>query len=124
MIDKNYFLERMNAGESLDDIGKSVADMMNEAKAEYDAQKESLLHQIEQEEQRREELDRFKSEYLSPHRFEKKHNVAVEDEQWELLDLIVRRVGDRKSIATSYLNSIIAAHLREVLPKVKEWMKL
>ena len=38
MIDKNYFLERMNAGESLDDIGKSVADMMNEAKAEYDAQ--------------------------------------------------------------------------------------
>ena len=28
----------MNAGESLDDIGKSVADMMNEAKAEYDAQ--------------------------------------------------------------------------------------
>ena len=38
MIDKNYFLERMNAGESLDDIGKSVADMMNEAKAAYDAQ--------------------------------------------------------------------------------------
>lgn len=38
MFDKNYFLERMNAGESLDDIGKSVADMMNEAKAEYDAQ--------------------------------------------------------------------------------------
>lgn len=74
--------------------------------------------------QRREELDRFKSEYLSPHRFEKKHNVAVEDEQWELLDLIVRRVGDRKSNATSYLNSIIAAHLREVLPKLKEWMKL
>ena len=52
------------------------------------------------------------------------HNVAIEDEQWEQLDLIVRRVGDRKSNATSYLNSIIAAHLRKVLPKVKEWMKL
>ncbi len=74
--------------------------------------------------QRREELDNFKSEYLLPHRFEKKHNVAIEDEQWEQLDLIVRRVGDRKSNATSYLNSIITAHLREVLPKVKEWMKL
>lgn len=74
--------------------------------------------------QRREELDSFKSEYLLPHKFEKKHNVAIEDEQWEQLDLIVRRVGDRKSNATSYLNSIIAAHLREVLPKVKEWMKL
>lgn len=74
--------------------------------------------------QRREELDRFKSEYLSPHKFDKKHNVAIEDEQWEQLDLIVRRVGDRKSNATSYLNSIIAAHLREVLPKVKEWTRL
>ena len=74
--------------------------------------------------QRREELDSFKSKYLLPHKFEKKHNVAIEDEQWEQLDLIVRRVGDRKSNATSYLNSIIAAHLREVLPKVKEWMKL
>lgn len=74
--------------------------------------------------QRREELDNFKSEYLVPHKFEKKHNVAIEDDQWELLDLVVRRVGDRKANATSYLNAIIAAHLREVLPKVKEWMKL
>ena len=38
MIDKNYFLDRMNAGESLEDIGKSVADMMNAAKEAYDAQ--------------------------------------------------------------------------------------
>ena len=74
--------------------------------------------------QRREELDNFKSEYLVPHKFEKKHNVAIEDDQWELLDLVVRRVGDRKANATSYLNAIIAAHLREVLPKVKEWVKL
>lgn len=74
--------------------------------------------------QRREELDNFKSEYLVPHKFEKKHNVAIEDDQWELLDLVVRRVGDRKANATSYLNAIIAAHLREVLPKMKEWVKL
>lgn len=74
--------------------------------------------------QRREELESFKSEYLVPHKFEKKHNVAIEDDQWELLDLVVRRVGDRKANATSYLNAIIAAHLREVLPKMKEWVKL
>lgn len=74
--------------------------------------------------QRREELESFKSEYLVPHKFEKKHNVAIEDDQWELLDLVVRRVGDRKANATSYLNAIIAAHLREVLLKVKEWVKL
>ena len=74
--------------------------------------------------QRREELDHFKTEYLTPHKFEKKHNVAIEDEQWEQLDLIVRRIGDRKANATSYLYEIIAAHLREILPKTKEWVKL
>lgn len=74
--------------------------------------------------QRRDELDRFKTEYLTPHKFDKKHNVAIEDEQWEQLDLIVRRIGDRKANATSYLYEIIAAHLREVLPKTKEWVKL
>lgn len=74
--------------------------------------------------QRREELDHFKTEYLTPHKFEKKHNVAIEDEQWEQLDLIVRRIGDRKANATSYLYEIIAAHLREFLPKTKEWVKL
>ena len=50
MFDKNYFLERMNAGESLDDIGKSVADMMNAAKAEYEAQ-EALRVKIQKEEE-------------------------------------------------------------------------
>lgn len=74
--------------------------------------------------QRREELDHFKTEYLTPHKFEKKHNVAIEDKQWEQLDLIVRRIGDRKANATSYLYEIIAAHLREFLPKTKEWVKL
>ena len=73
---------------------------------------------------RREELDRFKSEYLIPHKFEQKHNVAIEEEQWEQLDLIVRRIGDRKANTTSYLYEIIAAHLCEVLPKTKEWVRL
>ena len=50
MFDKNYFLERMNAGESLDDIGKSVADMMNAAKAEYEAQ-EALRAKVQKEEE-------------------------------------------------------------------------
>lgn len=37
-------------------------------KAEYDAQKESLLHQIEQEEQRREELEEYKK-YVQTKKF-------------------------------------------------------
>ncbi len=40
-IDKNYFLSRLNKGEDIDDIGQSVADMMNEAVAEYEAVQEA-----------------------------------------------------------------------------------
>lgn len=39
VIDKNYFLNRMRNGESIDQIGESVADMMNEAVETYEAEK-------------------------------------------------------------------------------------
>lgn len=57
MFDKNYFLERMNAGESLDDIGRKISDMMNEAKAEYEIQAA-----IREKAQKEEELKKLKLE--------------------------------------------------------------
>ena len=38
MINKEYFLERLRAGEEMGDIGQSIADMMNEAQEAYDAE--------------------------------------------------------------------------------------
>lgn len=38
MINKEYFLERLRAGEEMSDIGQSIADMMNEAQEAYDAE--------------------------------------------------------------------------------------
>ena len=38
MFDKNYFLTRMRNGESIDQIGQSIADMMNEAVDAYEAE--------------------------------------------------------------------------------------
>ena len=38
MFDKNYFLTRMRNGESIDTIGQSIADMMNEAVNAYEAE--------------------------------------------------------------------------------------
>ena len=40
IIDKNYFLNKLNEGESIDSIGQSIADMMNAAVQEYETQKE------------------------------------------------------------------------------------
>lgn len=39
VIDKNYFLNRMRNGESIDQIGENVADMMNEAVEAYEAER-------------------------------------------------------------------------------------
>ena len=36
-IDKIYFLNLLNAGENIEDIGNHIAELMNEAKAEYEA---------------------------------------------------------------------------------------
>ena len=38
MINKEYFLERLRAGEEMSDIGQSIADLMNEAQEAYDAE--------------------------------------------------------------------------------------
>lgn len=38
MFDKNYFLTRMRNGESIDEIGQSIADMMNDAVDAYEAE--------------------------------------------------------------------------------------
>ena len=38
MFDKNYFLTRMRNGESIDEIGHSIADMMNDAVDAYEAE--------------------------------------------------------------------------------------
>lgn len=38
-IDKNYFLSKLNEGESIDSIGQAIADMMNAAVQEYETEK-------------------------------------------------------------------------------------
>lgn len=40
-IDKNYFLDRLAAGENIDDIGQDVANMMNEALEAHRAAEEA-----------------------------------------------------------------------------------
>lgn len=51
MIDKNYFLSRLDAGEDIDEIGKEMASMMNEALADYKKKKEEEAKKKALEEQ-------------------------------------------------------------------------
>ena len=41
-IDKKYFLDRLANGEDIDDIGKEIADMMNSAIAEFEAEQAKI----------------------------------------------------------------------------------
>ena len=40
-MDMNYFLKRLQAGEDMCDIGNEIADLMNEAKAAYEAEEKA-----------------------------------------------------------------------------------
>ncbi len=45
-IDKKYFLDRLANGENIDDIGKEIADMMNAAVADYNAEQAQAEKEI------------------------------------------------------------------------------
>jgi hypothetical protein len=57
MFDQNYFLTRLQNGEDMEKIGQEIADMMNKASAEFEAQKEAeakVLAETEKAEERKE----------------------------------------------------------------------
>lgn len=72
----------------------------------------------------REELEDYKAVYLAPLKIGKRHTVVLDDDLWNELDYIVRRIGDSKANATAYANSIIRNHLNEIRQKVEAWRKL
>lgn len=54
MINEKYFLDRLAAGDSIDDIGKEVADMMNAAVAKHKEEEKRKAALKEQEAAKRE----------------------------------------------------------------------
>ena len=54
MINEKYFLDRLAAGESIDDIGKEIADMMNAAVAKHNEEEQRKAALKEQEAAKRE----------------------------------------------------------------------
>lgn len=74
--------------------------------------------------QSREELEDYKADYLAPFKIGKRHGMVLDDDLWNELDYIVRRIGDSKANATAYANSIIRNHLAEIRQKVEAWRKL
>ena len=93
-------------------VQPDTSDAPDEAKASRVSRKQS-----------REELDSYKAAYLVPFKIGKRHTVVLDDDLWNELDYIVRRIGDSKANTTAYANSIIRNHLLEIRHKVEAWRK-
>ena len=74
--------------------------------------------------QRKSDFAEFKATYLTPTKLEKRHPVNIEDSVWAKLERIARILGDRDTTVASYINAVLADHLRAYSPDIEIWRKL
>ena len=73
---------------------------------------------------RKETLDAYKQTFLVPTKLSERKAVYLSRETQERADFIVRRLGDRGSNLSSFVENIIRAHLDEYGEDIEKWRKL
>ena len=73
---------------------------------------------------RKETLDAYKQAFLVPTKLSERKAVYLRRETQERADFIVRRLGDRGSNLSSFVENIIRQHLEEYGEDVEKWRKL
>lgn len=74
--------------------------------------------------QRKSDFAEFKATFLTPAKVVNRHPVNIEDDIWEQLERIARILGERGTTVASYINAILADHLRAYSPDIEIWRKL
>lgn len=74
--------------------------------------------------QRKSDFAEFKATFLTPAKVVNRHPVNIEDDIWEQLERIARILGDRGTTVASYINAVLADHLRVYSPDIEIWRKL
>ncbi len=74
--------------------------------------------------QRKSDFAEFKATFLAPAKVVNRHPVNIEDDIWEQLERIARILGDRGTTVSSYINAVLADHLRAYSPDIEIWRKL
>ena len=74
--------------------------------------------------QRKSDFADFKSTFLTPAKVVNRHPVNIEDDIWEQLERIARILGERGTTVASYINAVLADHLRAYTPDIEIWRKL
>ena len=73
---------------------------------------------------RKETLDAYKQAFLVPAKLSERKAVYLSRETQERADFIVRRLGDRGSNLSSFVENIIRQHLEEYGEDIEKWRKL
>ena len=74
--------------------------------------------------QRKSDYAEFKATFLTPAKVVNRHPVNIEDDIWEQLERIARILGERGTTVASYINAVLADHLRVYSPDIEIWRKL
>ena len=74
--------------------------------------------------QRKSDFAEFKATFLTPAKVVNRHPVNIEDNIWEQLERIARILGERGTTVASYINAVLADHLRAYSPDIEIWRKL
>ena len=73
---------------------------------------------------RKETLEAYKQAFLVPTKLSEKKAVYLSRETQERADFIVRRLGDRGSNLSSFVENIVRIHLEEYGEDIEKWRKL
>lgn len=74
--------------------------------------------------QRKSDFAEFKATFLTPAKVVNRQPVNIEDDIWEQLERIARILGERGTTVASYINAVLADHLRAYTPDIEIWRKL
>ena len=74
--------------------------------------------------QRKSDFAEFKATFLTPAKLVNRHPVNIEDDIWEQLERIARILGERGTTVASYINAVLADHLRAYSHDIEIWRKL
>ncbi|MES5135125.1 DUF3408 domain-containing protein [Prevotella amnii] len=73
---------------------------------------------------RKKTLEAYKQAYLLPAKLSNRKAVYLCKETQECADLIVRRLGDRGSNLSSFMENLVRSHLEEYHEDIEKWRKL
>ena len=73
---------------------------------------------------RKETLEAYKQAYLLPAKLSNRKAVYLSKETQERADFIVRRLGDRGSNLSSFVENLVRSHLEEYHEDIEKWRKL